>query len=108
MSLMSDADILDLIEYLRNGKTSADRMAAADALAASGPASLPPLVEALGDDDPRLRMWAAYTLGMLRDPRAIPALTRALDDGDPGVAKWATAALHRIRGAAGGCGCRFC
>jgi HEAT repeat protein len=45
---------------------------------------------------------------MLRDPRAIPALTRALDDGDPGVAKWATAALHRIRGAAGGCGCRFC
>jgi HEAT repeat protein len=53
-------------------------------------------------------MWAAYTLGMLRDPRAIPALTLALDDSDPSVVKWAAAALRRIRDAAGGCGCRFC
>ena len=109
MSLMSDVDILDLIEYLRNGKTSADRMAAADALAASGPASLPPLVEALGADDPRLRMWAAYALGMLGDERAVPALTLALDDDDPDVVKWAAASLDWIRDMVGGCGsCRFC
>ncbi len=105
--MKNNTAIADHIRVLRDGE-SADRMVAAEALAAFGPAALPALTEALGDADPRLRMWAAYTLGMLRDPRAIPALTRALDDGDPGVVKWAAAALHRIRDAAGGCGCRFC
>ncbi len=96
----------DLIRILRDG-TSADRMAAAAALAALGPAALPALFSALEDPDPRLRMWAAYTLGMIRDTRAVPALMRALEDGDPGVAKWAADALRRIR-VGTGCGCRFC
>ncbi|MBP7410652.1 MAG: HEAT repeat domain-containing protein [Methanoculleus sp.] len=83
-------------------------MAAAEALAALGPAALPALLSALGDPDPRLRMWAAYTLGVLGDPGAVPALIAALDDDDVGVVKWAAAALQSIRDAAGGCGCRFC
>ncbi len=96
-----------LICILRDGG-SADRMAAATDLAALGPAASPALLSALGDPDPRLRMWAAYTLGMIGDARAAPALMQALEDADPGVAKWAAAALRRVRDAAGGCGCRFC
>ncbi len=96
-----------LIRILRDGK-SADRMAAAASLAALGQAALAPLLSALEDPDPRLRMWAAYTLGTIGDARAVPALMQALEDADPGAAKWAAAALHRIRDAAGGCGCRFC
>lgn len=94
-----------LIQALRNGAT-ADRMAAAEGLAALGPAALPPLFGALEDPDPRLRMWAAYTLGMIGDAGAVPALVQALEDADPAVVKWASDALRRIRG--GGCGCRFC
>lgn len=96
-----------LIRILRDGG-SADRMAAAADLAALGPAALPALLSVLGDPDPRLRMWAAYTLGMIGDARAVPALMQALEDADPGAAKWAAAALRRVRDAAGGCGCRFC
>jgi HEAT repeat protein len=96
-----------LIRILRDGET-ADRMAAAASLAALGRAALPPLLSALGDPDPRLRTWAAYTLGMIGDAGAVPALMEALEDTDPGVARWAAAALRRIRDAAGGCGCRFC
>ena len=96
-----------LIRILRDGG-SADRMAAAADLAALGPDALVPLLSALDDPDPRLRMWAAYTLGMIGDAGAVPALMQALEDTDPGVAKWAAAALRRIRDAAGGCGCRFC
>ena len=96
-----------LIRILRDGG-SADRMAAAEALAALGPAALPALLSALGDPDPRLRMWAAYTLGVSGNPGAVPALISALEDDDVGVARWAAAALQSIRDAAGGCGCRFC
>jgi len=99
--------IEDLIRILRDGG-GADRMAAAEALAALGLAALPALLSALGDDDPRLRMWAAYTLGVLGDPGAIPALIPALDDSDPGVVRWVADALRRIRDRSGGCGCRFC
>ncbi|WP_332448570.1 HEAT repeat domain-containing protein [Methanoculleus sp.] len=97
----------DQIRILRDGAT-ADRMEAARALSALGPAALPGLLAALDDPDPRLRMWAAYTLGMIGERGAAPALIRALEDPDPGVGRWAAAALRRIRVAAGGCGCRFC
>jgi HEAT repeat protein len=104
-------DVMDrtdaLIGILRDG-SSADRMAAARDLAGIGPAALPPLLSLLDDPDPRLRMWAAYTLGMIGDAGAVPALTEALEDADPAVVKWAEAALRHIRDAAGGCGCRFC
>ena len=104
-------DVMDrtdaLIGILRDG-SSADRMAAARDLAGIGPAALPPLLSLLDDPDPRLRMWAAYTLGMIGDAGAVPALTEALEDADPAVVKWAEAALRHIRDAAGGCGCRCC
>jgi HEAT repeat protein len=96
-----------LIGIFRAG-SSADRMAAAAEIAAIGPAALPPLLSLLDDPDPRLRMWAAYTLGMIGDAGAVPALMEALEDTDPAVVKWAAAALRCIRDAAGGCGCRFC
>ncbi|MDN7011723.1 HEAT repeat domain-containing protein [Methanoculleus sp. FWC-SCC3] len=98
-----------LVRTLRDGET-ADRMVAASDLAALGRDALPPLLSALDDPDPRLRMWAAYTLGMIGDAEAVPALMEALEDADPGVVKWAAAALRGIRDAAGGCGCgcRFC
>ena len=99
--------VAGLMGILRDGE-STDRMAAAEALAALGPAAFPGLLSALGDPNPRLRMWAAYTLGIIGDTTAVPALISALEDGDPGVAKWAAAALRRIRDAAGGCGCRSC
>ncbi|HQD27178.1 MULTISPECIES: HEAT repeat domain-containing protein [Methanoculleus] len=99
--------IEELIDALRDGG-SADRMEAAKSLASLGPAALPALLAALKDPDPRLRMWAAYTLGMNGDTAAVPALSAALDDPDPGVVKWAAAALRRIRDGAGCCGCRFC
>ncbi|MDV4341779.1 HEAT repeat domain-containing protein [Methanoculleus sp. YWC-01] len=83
-------------------------MSAAAELAALGPTALPALLTALDDPDPRIRMWAAYTLGMIGDVGAAPALMEALEDTDPGVVRWAAAALRRIRDAAGGCGCRFC
>jgi len=107
VAMKNSITVADLIAVLRDGE-SADRMAAAGVLAAFGPAALPALTEALGDDDPRLKMWAAYTLGMLGDVEAIPPLTLALDDSDPGVVKWAAAAIRWIRDGAGGCcGCRF-
>ncbi|MEG3056095.1 MAG: HEAT repeat domain-containing protein [Methanoculleus sp.] len=104
---MHENTIINLISVLRSGE-STGRMAAAEALAAIGSIALPDLTEALDDPDPRLRMWAAYTLGMLGDAEAVPALIQALDDSDPGVRKWAIAALRRIKDTAGGCGCRFC
>ena len=105
--MKNDTAVTGLIGILRDGG-SADRMAAAEALVARGPPALPALLAALGDGDPSLRMWAAYTLGLIGDARAAPALMQALEDDDPGVAKWAAAALRRFRDAAGGCGCRFC
>mgnify|MGYP001094222702 CR=1 FL=1 len=104
---MDDNTIANLISVLRNGQ-STERMAAAEAIAAIGSAAIPALTVMLGDPEPRLRMWAAYTLGMLGDTETIPILIKALDDTDPSVAKWASAALHRIQDVAGGCGCRFC
>lgn len=39
-----------------------------------------PLLEALGNDDWRVRAYAAWTLGLTREQRAVPALISALQD----------------------------
>ena len=35
-----------------------------------------PLIDTLWDDDARVRLKAAWALGMLRDPRALPPLQK--------------------------------
>ncbi|HJU73993.1 MAG TPA: M56 family metallopeptidase [Gemmatimonadaceae bacterium] len=46
---------------------------------ARGDKLVEPLLQALGDDDWRVRAYAAWTLGMAREPRAVPALIAALE-----------------------------
>jgi HEAT repeat protein len=105
--MRDERDIEGLMLALQAGESDC-RMAAAAHLAEIGLPALPRLADALREGDQHLRVWAAYTLGMLGDPLAIPGLTMALDDPDRDVARWAAAALQRIRESAGGCGCRFC
>ncbi len=99
----------NLIAVLRNG-TSTDRMAAAWALADMGSPAVEDLAPVLADSDPRLRMWAVYTLGLIGDPATTGALAAAAADDDPGVRKWALAALDAIeyRAAGGPCGSGGC
>lgn len=97
-------DIRNLIAVLRDG-TSADRMAAAWALADMGSPAVEDLTPALVDSNPRLRMWAAYTLGLIGDPATTGLLAAAAADDDPGVRKWALAALETIEYRAAGCSC---
>ncbi|MDQ1251123.1 MAG: hypothetical protein QG646_192 [Euryarchaeota archaeon] len=47
-----------------------------------GKPALPTLIQALGDENVRVRKYAAMTLGKIGDPSAIPALTQALSDKD--------------------------
>lgn len=47
----------------QNADAAADRLADTAALASSGPAALPELVEALSDDDSAVRYWGATGLG---------------------------------------------
>lgn len=48
-------------------------------------AAVPELVEAMGDGDERVRMWAVRAVGQLKDPRAFYALVRAANDPSPMV-----------------------
>ncbi|WP_301664031.1 HEAT repeat domain-containing protein [Methanoculleus frigidifontis] len=98
----------DLIAVLRSGESD-ERMAAAAALARIGTPVVGEVIRALGDADPRTRMWAAYTLGLIGDPAARNALLAAAADGsDGGVVKWARAALERIDDLQSGRSCRGC
>ncbi|MDD5419435.1 MAG: HEAT repeat domain-containing protein [Methanomicrobiaceae archaeon] len=98
-------EIQSLIRVLQDGDSTA-RMSAARSLADLGSLALRDLAAALRAGDPRLRMWAAYTLGLIGDPLALQPLIRAAEDEDPGVRRWALAACERI--ASGRCRCKFC
>src|SRR5439155_4828142 len=54
------------------------------ALRKSGPLAVPALIEALGTEEPAIRVKAARTLGCLGEAaaEAAPALTKALHDND--------------------------
>jgi HEAT repeat protein len=71
------------------------RECAADAL---GKARCPePLIEALGDEDCKIRNVAAWALPSIHDLAiCVPALTRALDDPDSGVRITAVAGLAKL------------
>jgi HEAT repeat protein len=56
-----------------------------------------PLIEALKDEDWRVRQKAAWALGYLGDPRALTPLRRALGDRREGVDDMIYEALDRIK-----------
>jgi hypothetical protein len=66
-----------------------------ETLASLGPPAFDPLVGALKDQQPRMRVFAANTLGQLGDPRAVAALAAALKDPDERVRTAAEEALRR-------------
>jgi HEAT repeat protein len=72
------------------------------ALRKSGLAAVPALVEALGAEEPAVRVKAARTLGCLEEEAAVaaPALTAALKAGDPRVRLAAAKALWKVSKAA--------
>lgn len=61
-----------------------------------GPLAVEPLLAALGDDDWRLRQFAAHRLGNLGDARAVEGLIAALEDSDLRVREAATEALGKM------------
>ena len=63
-----------------------------------GKRTLPALVEALGDREPRVRIQAAQTLGLIGrgGKPAVPALTKALHDNDAAVRASASQALISV------------
>lgn len=61
-----------------------------------GPAALPALLAALGDDDPRIRAAVAGSLGLLGDRRAVGPLLRMLADPSDVVVMAAADALGTL------------
>jgi HEAT repeat protein len=57
------------------------------------PAAVGPLIAALRDKHPVVRMWAAQGLGDFKDPRAIGPLATVLEDKDIGAGSAAATAL---------------
>jgi HEAT repeat protein len=112
------APLEPLIATLRNhGEPAGIRSACAEALGELAcaevldepgkQAAMGALIDALQEESPRVRFFAAFALGLLRDPAAIPALQHvaATDDGvDPrhgSVRDEAREAIARIEGRSG-------
>jgi hypothetical protein len=73
------------------------RWKAAESLALLGdPRAVGPLIDALSDEDWRVRQKTAWALGYLGDPVAIPALRRAYRDDLEGVQEMITEAITMI------------
>lgn len=69
---------------------------AAAAAEVLGPAAVPPLLEALRDEDKDVRLQAAATLGRLHDDRALESLVAALTDESTAVRTEAARALGML------------
>ena len=54
------------------------------------------MIQALKDEDPRVRYQSAEALGNIRDSRAVDPLIQALKDDDSSVRYWAIVALGKI------------
>jgi HEAT repeat protein len=85
--------IPQLIEAFKN--TTRKRIA--DALKSMGSASFEPLMEALKNDDPRIRVGAVLALSEMKNPAALEALTKMEKDKDILVRQFASGAVHRIK-----------
>jgi HEAT repeat protein len=79
-----------------------EQEAAKDALGRIGAAAVPPLIDALRDRDPAVRLKAIEVLGRMGEDAgaAVPELVRLLDDPDIDVRKAAARTLGRIGPAA--------
>ena len=75
------------------------RRCAVEALGRIGPAAMPALLNALGDQEEGVRRCAVEALGRI-GPAAMPALLNALGDQEEGVRRRAVEALGRIGPAA--------
>ncbi|MGE0193573.1 MAG: HEAT repeat domain-containing protein [Planctomycetota bacterium] len=73
----------------------AERQRIAIDLLRLGEPAVAPLIEALADPDPGVRVLACFVLGQLRDARALDALAARLDDPAQGVRHEAATALLR-------------
>jgi len=84
--------IYPLIDALRD--TARKRVS--DALRSFGSIAFEPLVQALKNEDSRIRMGAAMILGEMKNPEAVNSLVQALKDEDPLVRDFARTAIYMI------------
>jgi hypothetical protein len=74
-----------VVERLSNDPDASVRAAAAESLGAADVGAVRPLLEALGDADPRVVLSALDSLEQLGDESTVPELAPALEHRDPGV-----------------------
>jgi hypothetical protein len=97
-SVAGEDRVTELAKVLSSGSSEKSRLTAAAALANIGDRStLRPLVAALDDPSPKIRLVAVVALGRLEHKAALPALrTAALGDPDPAVRARARTAASAI------------
>ncbi len=99
--LKAAAALPALLETLRQSRpgpfgSSGPNRVVVDAIREIGPAGIRVLIDALSDDDARLRLVIVDLLGEFGDTDAIPALASALRDPEPGVRSQAADALGKL------------
>ncbi len=88
-----------VIDQLRNGVGREVRIRAAYALAKCGTKkAVAPLLEALEEDDVRMKVACSWSLGILEAEEAVPKLKELLEHEDVDVREWAARALENITG----------
>jgi len=85
--------IQPLIDSLKD--TSPKRIA--DALRSIELGSFEALIEALKNEDSRIRLGAIMALGQMKNLDALEPLTKAAEDKDPTVKQFAKSSIHRIK-----------
>jgi len=85
--------IYPLIEALKD--TNIKKVS--NALRSIGPAAFEPLIEALKNEDSRIRGGAAIVLGEMKNSAAMDSLVKVTKDKDPLVRQLANSAIHMIK-----------
>ena len=85
--------IYPLIEALKD--TNMKKVS--DAIRRIGPAAFEPLIEALKNEDSRIRGGAAIVLCEMENPAALDSLVKVTKDKDPLVRQLASSAIHMIK-----------
>ncbi len=97
------AAVVGLLECIRTGRPGpfgGSTSIFGDAIKAIGASAVPVLVDALSDEDPRVRLAIIDLLGESSEPEAIPALVGALRDPEWRVRWQAAEALGKLRNSA--------